>query len=147
MSFQAPGQYNTHDLFLSRQNSRLPIFSPHNSLLRDMLGRSSITRISSSLRNARFASGVSTETTSAAKYSDSDAVYSSVTDYYGKVLSSSADLKTNACTTSSRPAQVIIDALNRVPTEITERYYGCGTPLPLGIEGLDVLDLVSSPFF
>jgi hypothetical protein len=98
------------------------------------------------IRASRFASSVATTDTSAAKYSDSDAVYSSVTDYYGKVLASSEDLKTTACTTSSRPAQPIIDALNKVPNAITERYYGCGTPLPLGIDGLDVLDLVRHSF-
>lgn len=74
---------------------------------------------------------------------ESKKVYSSVQDYYGKVLSGSKDLKTSACTTSARPAQNIIDALTLVPDEIKNRYYGCGTPLPDGIEGLDLLDLGS----
>lgn len=30
-----------------------------------------------------------------------------------------------------------------LPKEILEKFYGCGTPVPLGIEGLRVLDLGS----
>jgi len=70
-------------------------------------------------------------------------VHESVQNYYGVVLSSSKDLKTNACTTSSAPPQSIKDALKKVPKEVKDKYYGCGTPLPMGIEGLDVLDLGS----
>ena len=31
----------------------------------------------------------------------------------------------------------------QVPEEITSKFYGCGTPLPLGVTGLRVLDLGS----
>ncbi len=34
-------------------------------------------------------------------------------------------------------------ALKNVPVEESEKFYGCGAPLPLGIEGLKVLDLGS----
>mmetsp|Transcript_4909 Transcript_4909/g.8981 ORF Transcript_4909/g.8981 Transcript_4909/m.8981 type:complete len:373 (-) Transcript_4909:121-1239(-) len=74
---------------------------------------------------------------------ESGKVYDSVSNYYGKVLSSSKDLKTSACTTSAKPAQNILDALKLVPDPIKDRYYGCGTPLPDGIDGLDLLDLGS----
>ena len=30
-----------------------------------------------------------------------------------------------------------------IPKEILEKFYGCGNPVPLGIEGLTVLDLGS----
>lgn len=33
--------------------------------------------------------------------------------------------------------------MRRVPDEVVERYYGCGSTIPMGIEGLDVLDLGS----
>jgi SAM-dependent methyltransferase len=33
--------------------------------------------------------------------------------------------------------------LTRVPDEVTSKFYGCGAPLPLGIDGLHVLDLGS----
>ena len=52
-------------------------------------------------------------------------------------------LQTNACTTSARPPQIIVDALRGVPREITDKYYGCGVAVPAGIGGLDVLDLGS----
>lgn len=58
-----------------------------------------------------------------------------------QVLSTSKDLKTSACTAAGRPPQPIVSALEKVPEEIKDRFYGCGAPLPLGIEGLRVLDL------
>eukprot|EP00761_Pharyngomonas_kirbyi_P014994 gb/GECH01015025.1/.p1 GENE.gb/GECH01015025.1/~~gb/GECH01015025.1/.p1 ORF type:complete len:366 (+),score=76.76 gb/GECH01015025.1/:1-1098(+) len=73
---------------------------------------------------------------------DSSSVYNSVQNYYGKVLNNKSDLKTNACT-SSPPHPIIRDALKSVPEEIKNKYYGCGTPIPFGIEGLNVLDLGS----
>jgi len=78
-----------------------------------------------------------------AKYEDSDTVYTSVQNYYGKVLSSSKDLKTSACTTLNSPHPIVRAALAAVPKEIKDKYYGCGTPLPLGIDGLNLLDLGS----
>src|SRR5947209_7912292 len=69
--------------------------------------------------------------------------YSSVQEYYGKVLTKSKDLKTGACTAGGKPHQLIREALKLVPDEIIEKFYGCGNPIPLGIEGLDVHDLGS----
>jgi arsenite methyltransferase len=69
-------------------------------------------------------------------------IHESVQEYYGKILSSSKDLKTNACTSSSRPSKEILNILTKVPKPITDKFYGCGTPLPSGgIEGLNLLDL------
>lgn len=79
----------------------------------------------------------------ATTYDDPEKVYDSVQNYYGKVLSSSKDLKTSACTTLNSPHPLVRKALAKVPGEIKDKYYGCGTPLPLGIEGLNVLDLGS----
>jgi hypothetical protein len=67
----------------------------------------------------------------------------SVQNYYGKVLSTTKDLKTSACTAAGRPHHLIVEALRDVPAEIKEKFYGCGAPLPLGIDGLRVLDLGS----
>eukprot|EP01083_Nonionella_stella_P077682 212250_1 len=66
-----------------------------------------------------------------------------VQEYYGKTLSTSADLKTNACCTAAAPPLRIRQALKQIPKEITDKYYGCGSPLPFGIEGLTILDLGS----
>ena len=69
--------------------------------------------------------------------------YEIVQDYYGKVLSTSKDLKTSACTASGRPHPQIIEAMKKIPAEVIDKFYGCGAPLPLGINGLRVLDLGS----
>ena len=74
----------------------------------------------------------------------SDAVtYRAVEEYYGKVLSSTKDLKTSACTASGPPPPQLTAAINAVPQGVTDKFYGCGTPLPLGVEGLSMLDLGS----
>lgn len=67
----------------------------------------------------------------------------SVKDYYGKVLSTSKDLKTSACTAAGAPPPALRAVLRKVPSPVTEKFYGCGAPLPMGIEGLRVLDLGS----
>ena len=69
--------------------------------------------------------------------------YEHVQDYYGKVLATSKDLKTSACTASGRPHPRIIDLMKKVPAEVMDKFYGCGAPLPLGVDGLKVLDLGS----
>ncbi|KAI8319457.1 S-adenosyl-L-methionine-dependent methyltransferase [Martensiomyces pterosporus] len=74
---------------------------------------------------------------------DSSTVYSSVKDYYGKVLASSKDLKTSACTAGSAPHPLILDIIKRIPHAVTDKFYGCGNPIPLGIQGRSVLDLGS----
>lgn len=71
------------------------------------------------------------------------AVQESVQDYYGKVLSTSKDLKTSACTASAAPSQTVKDIIRKIPSEINSKFYGCGTPIPMGIDGLNVLDLGS----
>jgi hypothetical protein len=48
----------------------------------------------------------------------SDETYGSVQNYYGKVLGSSKDLKTSACTTMSKPAPSVLAALAKVPQEV-----------------------------
>lgn len=59
------------------------------------------------------------------------------------MLKSSKDLKTSACTAGGRPHPLLIQLMGRIPAEVLDKFYGCGAPLPLGIEGLRVLDLGS----
>lgn len=66
-------------------------------------------------------------------------VQADVKDYYGKVLSRTSDLKTNACTTSQAPPPYIIDALRNVHDEVQSKYYGCGTVVPEALAGASVL--------
>lgn len=69
-------------------------------------------------------------------------VLDNVKEYYGNVLESSSDLKTNACccSTDSLP-QEVKEALPLIADEILDRFYGCGSPLPPYLEGMTVLDL------
>lgn len=69
--------------------------------------------------------------------------HSMVQDYYGKVVSTSNDLKTNACTAGAGPHRYVRKVLAKVPQEVLTKFLGCGAHLPLGIEGLKVLDLGS----
>mmetsp|Transcript_3695 Transcript_3695/g.8855 ORF Transcript_3695/g.8855 Transcript_3695/m.8855 type:complete len:363 (+) Transcript_3695:108-1196(+) len=72
-----------------------------------------------------------------------DNTHEFVQNYYGKVLSSSKDLKTSACSAIKRPHEEILKVLKLIPTAITDKFFGCGSPLPLGISGCRVLDLGS----
>ena len=58
------------------------------------------------------------------------------TQTHTQVLSTSKDLKTSACTAAGRPHPKILEIFKKIPTEVMEKFYGCGAPLPLGIDGL-----------
>lgn len=65
----------------------------------------------------------------------------SVRDYYGKVLSSSNDLKTSACCSIETLAPHLREVLKDIHPEVKDRFYGCGSPFPPALEGRTVLDL------
>ena len=64
-------------------------------------------------------------------------------DYYGRVLGTSADLKTDACRTTAAPPPDVKAALGNVHEYVRGRYYGCGLVTPDVLDGLSVLDLGS----
>ena len=64
-----------------------------------------------------------------------------VKEYYGRVLKSSADLKTSACCLAEALPRHVAEALKDVHPEVRERFYGCGSPIPPALEGATVLDL------
>lgn len=66
-----------------------------------------------------------------------------VRDYYGKVLETSNDLKTDACCTPSDMPQFLKTALANVHDEVLAKYYGCGLVLPEALRGMRILDLGS----
>ena len=68
-------------------------------------------------------------------------VTSNVQSYYGETLQSTADLRTDACTTAAAPSPHVKAALSAVHDEVMSRYYGCGLAIPTELEGLRVLDL------
>ena len=66
-----------------------------------------------------------------------------VKDYYGKVLQTSADLKTDACCTDSDMPEHIKQAMSNIHAKVASRYYGCGLVRPQQLEGMRILDLGS----
>lgn len=64
-----------------------------------------------------------------------------VKDYYGRVLQSSADLKTSACCLAETLPRHVAEVLKDVHDEVKDRFYGCGSPIPPALDGATVLDL------
>lgn len=68
-------------------------------------------------------------------------VEASVKNYYGQVLESKDDLKTSACCAPDAVPEHHKPILALLEDEIMARFYGCGSPIPLALEGCTVLDL------
>ncbi|MGE4107763.1 MAG: methyltransferase domain-containing protein [Bacteriovoracia bacterium] len=66
-----------------------------------------------------------------------------VQEYYGKVLATNKDLKTNACCLADSVPHYQKAYLSRIHEEVLEKFYGCGSPIPHALEGKSVLDLGS----
>ena len=64
-----------------------------------------------------------------------------VRDYYGKTLKTSDDLKTSACCPAESPPDYVKSLLANVHETVQQKFYGCGSPLPVAAEGCTVLDL------
>ncbi len=71
-----------------------------------------------------------------------DRVRALVKNYYGGVLKSSADLKTNSCC-CAEPDGEMTDIVSQIHEEVVSKYYGCGSVIPPLLEGMKVLDLGS----
>ncbi len=61
--------------------------------------------------------------------------------YYGKELQGTKDLKTAACCSPLEIPDYVKEILFLIPEEVMEKYYGCGSPVPLVLKGLKVLDI------
>lgn len=70
-----------------------------------------------------------------------DSLRDNLRRYYGEVLSSSADLATNACCASGAPPEHVLAALENIDPRVQERFYGCGWPIPPAIRSRTVVDL------
>jgi len=67
-----------------------------------------------------------------------------VQEYYGKVLSSSSDLQTNACCTSdSDIPSYLKKGMAKIHPEVSSKYYGCGLVRPQLLKNTRILDLGS----
>jgi|GEM_PF-3794384 len=64
-----------------------------------------------------------------------------VKENYGRVLSSSSDLKTSACCIAERLHQRISEIVQLVHEEVRAKFYGCGVIAPVARQGKTVLDL------
>ena len=71
----------------------------------------------------------------------STSVQDIVQQYYGKVLTRSEDLQTNACCATGAPPERILEALGHVHPDVSSRFYGCGYPVPEALDGATVVDL------
>ncbi len=68
-------------------------------------------------------------------------VQQSIREYYGRVLQSSADLKTSACCLAEVMPAHVAAVLKDLHPEVKDRFYGCGSPVPPALDGISVLDL------
>ena len=61
--------------------------------------------------------------------------------YYGKVLKTHRDLRTTACCSPEALPLHLKAILDKIHPEVLEKFYGCGSPIPLALEGKTILDL------
>ncbi len=66
-----------------------------------------------------------------------------VQEYYGKLLSKSEDLKTNACCAAGAPPAWVASCLQNIHPDVSAKFYGCGFPFPHAVNAAKVLDLGS----
>lgn len=64
-----------------------------------------------------------------------------VKHYYGTMLTTNADLQTNACCTLDAMPAHLQPILTQIHPEVLAKFYGCGSPIPAALEGRTVLDL------
>ena len=72
---------------------------------------------------------------------DDGSVRDSVRSYYGDTLQTSADLRTSACCSIDAMPDYLRKITALLHPEVTDRFYGCGSPIPPALEGAVVLDL------
>ncbi|MBQ9042548.1 MAG: arsenosugar biosynthesis radical SAM protein ArsS [Eggerthellaceae bacterium] len=69
-------------------------------------------------------------------------IHDEVREYYGRTLTGSDDLGTNAPHCEAvPPPKYVLDVMPLIADEIIARFYGCGSPIPPALEGCTVLDL------
>jgi arsenite methyltransferase len=74
----------------------------------------------------------------------STSILENVKNYYGKVLKSSDDLKSQICSNTVYTGdKYVCAAISEVHPAVSAKYYGCGLTIPPGVEGATILDLGS----
>lgn len=64
-----------------------------------------------------------------------------IKNYYGQVLKTKDDLQTSACCPLDAPPARVQGYLENIHETIKSKFYGCGSPLPVAVEGCTVVDL------
>jgi arsenite methyltransferase len=64
-----------------------------------------------------------------------------IRQYYGETLTHQRDLKTGACCSLDAMPPWLQPWLRQIPREVTDRFYGCGSPIPAAAAGATVVDL------
>lgn len=64
-----------------------------------------------------------------------------VKNYYGSIIKNTKDLKTNACCCGDSLPEAHRKIVDEIDSEIRDKFYGCGSPIPPALEGCTVLDL------
>lgn len=67
--------------------------------------------------------------------------HNQVKQYYGQTLQTKNDLRTPSCCSVETMPDYIKTVLRDIDDEIQEKFYGCGSPIPLELTGRTVLDL------
>lgn len=67
--------------------------------------------------------------------------HEAIQQYYGETLTGTTDLKTGACCSPEAMPEHLRAWLRELPREVTDRFYGCGSPIPAALDGATVLDL------
>ncbi len=62
-------------------------------------------------------------------------------EYYGRTLEGTDDLRTSACCVADAVSPQVRRVLSMLHTGITDRFYGCGSPIPRALRGLRILDV------
>jgi arsenite methyltransferase len=73
--------------------------------------------------------------------SSNEMTLEAVRNYYGRVLKSTQDLQTSACCTAEKLPAHLLEVEKLIADEVKDKFYGCGSPLPLALEGATAVDL------
>lgn len=64
-----------------------------------------------------------------------------VKNYYGTILKNTKELKSNACCCAASLPEAYRKIVDEIDSEVRDRFYGCGSPIPPALEDRTVLDL------
>lgn len=70
-------------------------------------------------------------------------VHEQVSEYYGKTIKKTEDLKYEACVVGGEETKHHKQILAKVSPKVVESFYGCGSPIPDPLEGTIAIDLGS----